>query len=695
MATPVAERLTGAPPFQVTERTNRLLQMSSGFAMQVDQGQQQQDENTPIRPRPLMTTTGVSSSFNTGMSNSSAIGPLSIPRQPTTPTKNIFDMSEHFTANNVSTGVMATAIKKNVGTPGSNALSRELLKRQDEVNMLRREAEPILTQMKRVAATGNAGPADHVRMLVGRTSSLMEQYDKVVARYERQLQKLISHMEHRRGEQDAARQEAERSLAHQLTLLQRELEEARERGVGAEGQARMLKREYEQVQRGLAARIAIEEGLQAENAEMRAELERLRAERQVQGSGHPDVGQERNPLGSSSSSELQQIQMLTAALEAAKQENVELRRQRELFSNNTSAGPKDTPTSKDDLRHRLEDTLKAKHTQEAYFESLIATIKQDHTRANESLQSALEAVRTDSEALRSQLAEQQSRAQRYSQAIDQTADRCYAENRQLADRLAETQKELQEREEKMGQLVGVAEELRAQRTEKETQISRLEQRLNQLSSRPQSESSSELSEARKQIAHLEQAILDLSDRKHSGKDGEELGTLKRQLAQVEFEKTHIESTLRREREKASRPTATLSYTSGQRLPERIIQAQAELAALKPALPRLLDRLASALSLRSNPTIMESPRPLALDAIDRVYTDVKASFDGLEAARLKALQCADKLGGAPVASGPIGPPIGDRTPTMNRQFSSGIPQVLAYVAAPVYLISFIATQALLG
>lgn len=654
--TPVAERLPGAPPFKMTEMTNRLLNAVNSSSTNEVVGE---DERTPVRAavKPLVASMAA----------------------PSTPTKNILDVSEILLQQQQEGGVemsmrttelMATAIKKNLGTPGSNALARELLRRQDEVNILRREAEPVMTQIKRIASAG--GPGEHIRVLVGRLVAMLEQYDKVVARYERQLQKLIVHMDRRRNEHEATQREVDASLTHRYNLQQRELEEAKERLAAAETQARLLRTEYEQTQRSLKARMELEEGRETENAGLRTEMERLRAELDRMRSNAISSLTTTSSSTASGTSELtmQRIEMLTEALEAAKQENAELRRQRELFPPTKNGTGNDEAEA---LRKRLAETLKAKDTQEAYFESLLATLRADMASAAENHQAALTAARADTEALRKQLADQEARAQQYSQAIDQSADRFFDERQQIQTRLMETEGELRVREEKMGQLVEALDALRAEKETVEGELQGSEQRLVELSRALASKQhpvnttngSEELMEARKQIAALEQAVLDLTERHQQKSPGAarppaELATLRRQLEQVEFEKRQIEATLRQERARresnnqrpeAARPTMTVQGGDAGRL-------KAELEGLKPALPRLIDRLSALFRTAAS---VQEPKPLNLDTIDRVYSDIKVSFEGLEGSRRRALEILRPgVGESEMvmdASGPL-----DHTPT---------------------------------
>ncbi len=190
------------PPFKMSEATSRIVQLSSEFGESVDR----------------KIVEGMDSNL------------------PKTPQKNIIDFSS---------ALMETAIKANLNTPGSNALSRELLKRQDEINMLRRTVEPLLQSAQHI--TKQPGTTEHLVSIVQRLGSAMIEYDKVVSRYERHLQKIIGHLEKKRLANQQAKNEADQSFAHQLQLKEKEITDLNNRLVGAETQTRLLRKEYEQV----------------------------------------------------------------------------------------------------------------------------------------------------------------------------------------------------------------------------------------------------------------------------------------------------------------------------------------------------------------------------------------------------------------------------------------------------------------
>lgn len=672
---PLPPQATPVRPFEISETTSRLVKLSKDFSIS--------DENRPTSSVPSAPSAGLVA--------------------PSTPKKNILDMSSMTNNNTYNSttasayeNVMATAIRANVGgTPGSNALSRELMRRQDEVNMLRKQVEPLLYQAKRVASAG--GPAEHLKVLVDRISGMMEQYDKVVSRYERQLQKLILHMDKKRAVQQANQAESERSIGHQLSLKGRQVEDLKERLTATETQMRLLRKEYEQAQRNLSMRLTIEEETTNELSQLRSELERLRSSVGTTGTtGTQSIGvQSYTGLSATTGTQTQtsalvqdQIEMLTAALEASRQENQELKRQRETLY-------KPDGHHHTDSHDAVKEVLKAKDRQEAYFTELIETLKKDHVRASETLQAALSQARSDLEDTRHQLEEQSQRALKYSQAIDQTSDKCYHENRQLVEQLESLQSDLRERNKKMSELADATEQLRSEREERDQQIRKLEQRLVGMSSSMARSSSTtseksesgELSEAKKQIRVLEQTILELSEKPGTSntEGASKVELLQRQLAQVEFEKQQIEATLKQERQQknAKRPSngARPATVHGQ-VDERAAKIKAELDALKPAVPKLMDRLSSLFSaLQTNRAPnTSSATPLNLDAVNRAYTDIKHSFESLEASRQKALSSIHQAGNqvnvpAPNSNGldttmvMQGESHVERTPTMNR-FSFG-------------------------
>lgn len=257
----------------------------------------------------------------------------------------------------------------------------------------------------------------------------------------------------------------------------------------------------------------------------------------------------------------------------------------------------------------------------------------------------------------------------------------------------------------MSELADVTEQLRSEREECNQQIRSLEQRLVEMSSKMASNSvvagpssgasSAELSDAKKQIRLLEQTILELSERSatntNTSAGGAEKGKvelLQRQLAQVEFEKQQIETTLKQERQQKSarRPSSSSNNTAASQSSraqngtmtaaappnERASMIKAELETLRPAVPKLMDRLTSLFSaLQTKPNT--SSTPLNLDAVNRAYTDIKHSFEGLEASRKKALSSIQRAGGQVNVAAPNGDVTMmmqserhvERTPTMNR------------------------------
>lgn len=567
---------------------------------------------------------------------------------PSTPQKNIIDVS--------TLGVSTTPGGVNgftlTDTPGSNALSRELFKRQTEVNRLRKEVEPVILQAKRAAITG---PVELVKVLIDRLALMMEQYDKVVARYERQLQQIITHMDKKRQGLQALQAETEGSLIHQLTLKDKTLVDLKQQVETLEGQLRLMKREYEQSQRNLATRMAFEEELTEENVRLRADTEQLRVQMiRSKDTGAPGVVQTAQILVEETRSDVEGS--LRAALAASQQEVAELKRQRDLFRAPNVPNGDHPPTAE------IREIQRAKDAQERYFTDLLESMRLDHGKAIDSLHKQLEEAKhlADTQkahmrAVKEQLEEQSARALRYSEAIDQASDKCYAENRQLSDALAATKAELVQRDEKMTELVSALEQLRTDHQEAAKTKVQLEARLLEATRSLSSVNSSrgsgqdggpkqdgndmELAEARKQISHLEKAILDMTEAKSGeSQEGKLVKALQRQLAQVEFEKGKVEEALSREKSKqlprvhhsTVKPNASLVPNN-----QRAAEIKAELARLQPA--SLLDRLGSLLrSRKPSGSTSTTAVDINMEAVQRAYSDIKHSFEGLESTRAKAL-----------------------------------------------------------
>ncbi len=410
--------------------------------------------------------------------------------------------------------------------------------------------------------------------------------------------------------------------------------------------------------------IGIEEDLQRENAQLRAELERLK--------GHNSVSE--------------QVEALTAALDATKMECQELRRKNHLLSKQTNTSGITTVSNLE-----VQEVLKAKEAEAHYFTETFERMKKDHSDALSNERLKKEQAQKELDDLRTHLKEQEERTLQYSQAIDATSDKFYLEHRTLQQQHLEERAKLQadlfQLQSKLEQTIHAAEQFQAERDKKDKECQELQQRLVTLSRRASKDGGELLEEARKEIRLMEKTIADLTDEKarihqahkqellKGGDDNGMVASLQRQLAQVEFEKAQIEKTL----EKHQRTTATTNIDkkrvtfakqSHKDDPERVQLAKNELKRLSPAFPALVQKLHTLLSaIPKSSTLI--PDTINVEQIQRACEDLKVSFAGLEQVRLFAVKAAQDLARDDDLNFGTDTAHLDRTPTMNRR-RIGIP-----------------------
>lgn len=602
-------------PFKETETTSRLVKEVNQLAGLVNKSQQNGPMASLVKPINEMS---------------------GIELVPRTPVKNV--LPDHLQNDQMVTP----------GTVGKNSMSRELSRRQDEVNLIRRQVEPLLLSAQRLTTSTPNGnglqerPSEqllaYLRALVAKLSVSMSEYDKVVARYERYLQKIIQHMETKRQ----SSMEAE----HQSSLKVKEIEDLTKRLASAENQAKLIRTEYEQAQRNLSQQLQLCEELEAENVQLR----------KLQASSSPDEAME----------------ALRAALNACREENLVLRREIGLLQNgpnhhrinessmmmttSTITAEKSSPSTK--------EVLRAKDAQEAYFKEIIEGLKKEHSEAIGLLQSQLDGRKAELEVTREQLVEQQARAQRYHEALDRTADKAFDESEDMRKRLTETVEAMERLVDEKHAIQMELAQSQAKLVEMSSNMARQQQ-----SKQPvqENDGDAEKRELKRQIETMEQTILSLNESLNqqeknrrpiqtepssSASTAAEVQRLQRQLAQVEFEKVQIEKALTL-RNKTNGKPPHLSRERAEKIKE-------ELRQLKPALPTLVERIGGLLGL-----FRQSPH-LEADS------ELTGCFERLESSRQVALGQARSLlpkpgrGGCGDGGGGL-----DRTPTMNRRVSSGV------------------------
>lgn len=598
------------------------------------------DKVTAAAPRPF-TVTEATSRLLTQLAGAPAEAPA--PRRPpVTPVKN---MLHPFVALPPAIG----------STPGTTALSRELFKRQEEVNIIRRQVEPLLLTARKMAAATGLHTPEHLGSVVARLSGSMHEYDKVVGRYERQLQKLIEHMERRRAQREQEHESAGAPAA----------EEARRQLASADTQYRLLKKEYEQVQRSVAARAQLVADLEADNAQLRGELERLRL---------PAPGPSGEALRA-------QIDALSQALEATKEENLALRRERDLARAPAATLTAAVGTDAHAPDRQVEEVLQAKDRQEAYYQDVVGGLRADLEQARALHKAALASSRAEADALRAQLADQEARTHKYRDTMDSSNERYYAENRTLqqahAEEAARLQAELGEATRKLAEAVQALEHMAADKQDRARELAETQHKLVELSSalareqqRPAA-ADPRADDASKQIRVLEQTILDMQEAQQRSRDAARppgaaapagsAADLQRQLAQVEYEKAQIERTL--EEHLAAHRTGAAAAGGAARPgrpadTQRAQQIKKELVSLQPAIPRLAEKLRALLR----------PSAAPVPSFEEPVAEVKAALQQLEATRQHALTLAQSLVAGPADDGPGL----DRTPTMNRRLSGPFP-----------------------